>query len=42
MGEWSFKEMFPFNNTQSGSNFLTLQLSINKISIFTTPNNSTC
>jgi hypothetical protein len=42
MGEWSFKEMFLFNNTQSGSNYLTFHLSISQLSTFTTPNNSTC
>jgi hypothetical protein len=39
MGEWSFKEMFLFNNTQSGGHCLTLHVSISRLSTFTTPNN---
>jgi hypothetical protein len=31
MEEWSFKEMFLFNNTQPGSHCLTLHLSISQL-----------
>jgi hypothetical protein len=39
MEEWSFKEMFLFNDTQLGSNTLRMLLSISQLSTFTTPNN---